>query len=185
MNNLLHIKSRREFREWLSKKHDKEKECFVVLKRGRPIDNNVFYYLDAVEEALCFGWIDSKLVRVDDTLWQRFCPRTNKSHWTELNKERVRRLEKIGLMTNAGRKILPDMSFVADPKIKELILASGIHDEFSKMPLLYVHIRIDNLTFAYKYNPKTFQKSFDLFVEKTKKGIMYGEWNDYGRLLHY
>ena len=59
IHNLLDVKSRTELREWLIQNHKTEKECWVVVKRGRPTDNNTFWYIDAVEEALCFGWIDS------------------------------------------------------------------------------------------------------------------------------
>ena len=70
-----------------------------------------FWYIDAVEEALCFGWIDSTTKRLPDgTTAQRLCPRRPRSVWSELNKERCRRLERLGLMTDAGRAVLPDMS---------------------------------------------------------------------------
>ena len=59
INNLLNVKSRNELREWLMQNHDKETECWVVVKRGRPVDDGTFWYIDAVEEAMCFGWIDS------------------------------------------------------------------------------------------------------------------------------
>lgn len=54
INNLLNIKSRDELREWLMRNHDKETECWVVVKRGRPVDDGTFWYIDAVEEAMCF-----------------------------------------------------------------------------------------------------------------------------------
>jgi uncharacterized protein YdeI (YjbR/CyaY-like superfamily) len=57
--NVLPVKNRIEFRQWLTLHASKETECWITVKRGKPIDPDVFYYLDAVEEALCFGWIDS------------------------------------------------------------------------------------------------------------------------------
>ena len=64
-------------------------------------------YIDVVEEALCFGWIDSTLKRLPDgRLAQRLSPRRKRSHWTELNKQRCADLEARGLMTDAGRKVL-------------------------------------------------------------------------------
>ena len=64
-------------------------------------------YIDVVEEALCFGWIDSTLKRLPDgRLAQRLSPRRPRSHWTELNRERCRSLEERGLMTEAGRRAL-------------------------------------------------------------------------------
>ncbi len=119
--NLLAVRNRSEFRNWLASNHDKEKECWATVRRGRPVDDDTFWYIDAVEEALCFGWIDSTVKKLDTgAVIQRFTPRRKSSAWTELNKERCRRLERLGLMTDAGRAVLPDMSpagFVVDDAI--------------------------------------------------------------------
>ena len=85
--NILQIDNRKDFREWLKLHADSENECWVELKRGRPVDDDKFYYLDAVEEALCFGWIDSIHKLIDGKRMQRFTPRKKNSPWTELNKE--------------------------------------------------------------------------------------------------
>ena len=107
--NVLNVKSRGEFRQWLSENAVTETECWVCVRHGKPEDTETFWYLDAVEEALCFGWIDSTHRLVDGVRMQRFSPRRKGSPWTELNKERVRRLERLGLMTDAGRAVLPPM----------------------------------------------------------------------------
>lgn len=54
IHNLLDVRSRGELRQWLVQNHETEKECWVVVKRGRPTDDTTFWYIDAVEEALCF-----------------------------------------------------------------------------------------------------------------------------------
>lgn len=59
IKNLLPAKSRDELRQWLWENYNKEAECWGVVKRRRPVDNKTFWYVDAVEEAMCFGWIDS------------------------------------------------------------------------------------------------------------------------------
>lgn len=83
----------------------------MVVKCSRSKDDRTFRYIDAVEETLCFGWIDSMTKRMDDgRTVQKLCPRKTKSIWSELNKERCRRMERLGLMTDAGRAVLPDMS---------------------------------------------------------------------------
>ena len=97
--NVLSIRERGEFREWLSQHGTTETECWIQVRRGRPVDADALYYLDAVEEALCFGWIDSTQKQLNGIRMQRFTPRKKTSPWTELNKERVRRLERLGLMT--------------------------------------------------------------------------------------
>ena len=71
IHNLLDVKSRTELREWLIHNHKTEKECWVVVKRGRPTDDNTFWYIDAVEEALCFGWIDSTTKKIADDITAR------------------------------------------------------------------------------------------------------------------
>ena len=88
INNLLNIKSRDELREWLMQNHDKETECWVVVKRGRPVDDGTFWYVDAVEEAMCFGWIDSTTKKLADGVTaQRLCPRKPRSNWSELKRK--------------------------------------------------------------------------------------------------
>jgi len=70
-------------------------------------------YIDVVEEALCFGWIDSTLKRLPDgRLVQRLSPRRKKSHWTQLNIDRCKDLESRGLMTDAGRSALPNINSI-------------------------------------------------------------------------
>ena len=105
--NLLHYATREELRRWLEENHEKEHSCWVVTHRGKCPEWPAIPYIEVVEEALCFGWIDSTLKRLPDgRLAQRLSPRRAKSHWTELNKQRCRDLEERGLMTEAGRRAL-------------------------------------------------------------------------------
>ena len=104
ITNLLHFTSREDLRLWLEKSHDRERKTF---ERWPEMIDNVIPYIEVVEEALCFGWIDSTVKRLPNGhLAQRLSPRRKGSHWTELNKERCRALEQRGLMTDAGRREL-------------------------------------------------------------------------------
>ena len=86
-NNLLDAKNRDELRLWLIENCKRENECWVVVKRGRPQNDNTFWYIDAVEEAICFGWIDSTEKRLDNGITaQRLAPRKKNSLWSELKK---------------------------------------------------------------------------------------------------
>ena len=186
--NILQVKNRAEFREWLSSNAVSESECWVELRRGRPSDDNSFYYLDAVEEALCFGWIDSTHKVINGKRMQRFTPRKKNSPWTELNKERVRRLEKMGLMTDTGRAVLPPMgprSFKVDPDIEAALKAARCWSKFRSFPPLYQRIRAYNVVFYKKRNPAMYEQILSHLISETKQGRMFGEWNDYGRLLDY
>ena len=185
--NLLVAKNRHELREWLINNHDKEKECWVIVKRGRPVDDDTFWYIDSVEEAMCFGWIDSTTKKMDNGVTaQRLAPRRKGSLWSELNKERCRRMERLGLMTDAGRAMLPDMSpkgFVIDGDIEKALKAdSEVWNNFQKFPPLYQRVRIDTIQIK-KKQPELFQSRLQKLIENTKKGVMYGEWNDNGRLI--
>lgn len=187
IQNLLDVTSRKELRDWLLRNHDKESECWIVVKRGRPVDDGTFWYIDAVEEALCFGWIDSTTKKIsDDVTAQRLCPRRPRSNWSELNKERCRRMERLGLMTDAGRAVLPDMSengFSIDEDIlQELKADNVVWENFCRQPELYKRIRIDTIQIK-KKQPEIFRSRLNKFIENTRNGILYGEWNDNGRLL--
>lgn len=187
IQNLLSVPHRDAFRQWLIENHDKAEECWIVVKRGRPVDNGTFWYIDAVEEALCFGWIDSTTKKLDNGITaQRFAPRQKKSLWSELNKERCRRMERLGRMTDAGRAVLPDMSekgFTIDKTILDALQADEeIWRQFQTFPALYKRVRIDTIQIK-KKQPELFQSRLKKFLENTKLGILYGEWNDNGRLL--
>ena len=185
--NILTAQSRSEFRQWLAEHGEKESECWVEVRRGRPDDGRVFWYLDAVEEALCFGWIDSTHRVIDGIRMQRFTPRKRNSPWSELNKERVRRLERLGLMTDAGRRVLPPMgerSFRFDPDVVAALKAARCWTRFRTFPPLYQRIRAYNVAFYKQRDPAMYRKTLRHLIDETRKGRMFGEWNDYGRLLN-
>lgn len=103
--NLLDFTDRIELREWLKVNHNRVKSCWVVTSRSKQPTYECIPYIEVVEEALCFGWIDSTLKKLPDgCLAQRLSPHRKGSHWTELNKERCINLEDRGLMTDAGHQ---------------------------------------------------------------------------------
>ncbi len=98
----LYVKNRDDWRKWLEKNHSKEKEIWLVYYKSHTGKSTIAYD-DSVEEALCFGWIDSIIKRIDDKRFARkFTPRTNTAKWSESNKKRFRQLIKKGLMTEIG-----------------------------------------------------------------------------------
>jgi len=178
IENLLSITHRQEWRDWLAANCNTEKFCWIRVS-GKPIANTLLY-LDAVEEALCFGWIDS----TGKSGMRRFSPRSKKSCWTELNKERVRRLEKLGLMTNEGRKCVPVEHFVISPEVMNALEKDKeVYTNFMSFPELYRRVRIDTIQSRLKRNEtEVFKKRLNKFIENTKAGKMFGAWNDEGRL---
>lgn len=187
--NLLSAQNREELRLWLAQNHNTETECWAVVKRGRPKDDGTFWYIDAVEEAICFGWIDSTTKKLDSGVTaQKLVPRKKGSAWSELNKERCRRMEKLGRMTDAGRAVMPDMSlagFHIDVEIvKALKLDQEVWENFKRFPALYQRVRIDTIQIK-KNQPELFKRRLKKLIDNTRKGVMYGEWNDNGRLIDY
>ena len=184
--NILDAKTRAELREWLSLHHSSEKECYVRCSRGGPPEDVSLWYVDVVEEALCYGWIDSTHRLIDGIRYQRLSPRRRGSHWTELNKERVRRMETLGLMTDAGRAVLPDMTTDLDVLFPELVDVlrrdSEIWHNLLQFPALYVRVRLDGIAWDEHLHPNSGSPRLKKFIEETRKGRMYGSWNDYGRL---
>ena len=183
--NVLQVRSRAAFRAWLSENAATASECWVAVTRGRPVEADVFYYLDAVEEALCFGWIDSTLKPVDGRAMQRFSPRRKGSPWTELNKARVRRLERLGLMTDAGRAVLPPMgprSFRVHPAVEAALKAARCWAQFRRFPPLYQRVRAYNVAFYLDRDRSQYERALQHLIDETRRGRMYGAWDDYGRL---
>src|SRR5262245_39090058 len=103
---LVQPKSRTAWRAWLEKNHASSSGIWVVYaKKHTGIPS--LTYADAVEEALCFGWIDSLIHPIDDSLFKQiFTPRKEKSMWSALNRKRVETLIAKGLMTPAGVKLI-------------------------------------------------------------------------------
>lgn len=185
--NILDIKSRSGFCEWLMKNSTVEKECWIAVKRGKTPPEDALWYLDAVEEALCFGWIDSTVKNINGITLQRFGPRSRNGRWTELNKERCRRLEKLSLMTEQGRAVCPDLNaeFTVVPEIIHAFETNpAALKNFKTFPELYQRVRLDNIQ-RNKACRQLFDSRLQKLIEASRRGEMIGDRHDCGRLLDY
>jgi uncharacterized protein YdeI (YjbR/CyaY-like superfamily) len=170
----LTVTTRAQWRTWLEHHHDSKKEIWLVLEKTASALN----YLDSVEEALCFGWIDGIAKKLDSTRTaQRFTPRRAKSHWTELNKERARKLIAKNLMAPAGFKVLPDLSLeafhIADDILAALQANRTTWQHFSSFSGLYQRVRIGYIE-EMRRNPTVFQTRLQHFLRKTELGKTFG-----------
>jgi uncharacterized protein YdeI (YjbR/CyaY-like superfamily) len=103
----IYVTTADEFRKWLIKNHGIKKEIWLVRYKKATKKPSIDY-VEAVEEAICFGWIDGLEKGMDVERYAlRFSPRRPKSNWTNTNKERARRMIAQGRMTPAGRETLP------------------------------------------------------------------------------
>jgi len=146
------------WREWLEKNHQTEKSVWLILyKKGHP--KSSLTYDKAVNEALCFGWIDSKPNKRDENSFYQFFARRNpKSNWSRVNKEKVARLIEEGKMAEAG--------FASIALAKE----NGCWTALDKVENLELP---PGLELAFKENQKAFG-FWEAFPRSVKRGIL--EW---------
>ena len=103
----IYVTTSDEFRKWLIMNHTSKKEIWLIQYKKATKKPSI-NYVEAVEEALCFGWIDGLEKGMDAERYAlRFSPRRPKSNWTNTNKERARKMIAEGRMTTAGRAALP------------------------------------------------------------------------------
>jgi uncharacterized protein YdeI (YjbR/CyaY-like superfamily) len=195
MRELKHeyFKSRESLRSWLHKNHDKSLGIWIIFYK-KYADKECVKYNDALEEALCFGWIDSIVKRIDnDQYVRKFTPRTNTTKWSERNKKIVLSLIEKRKMTEVGLKKIDlyiktgkvdwDYKNLKEREIKELAIPDFIKVEFGKNePAL---INFNKLAQTYKKHyiqwisnakreetiNKRLKESIELLKENKKLGL--------------
>ena len=175
----LHVATRKEWRAWLKKYYRTKPEVWLVYFKkhsGKPR----IAYNDAVEEALCFGWIDSTVRSLDqDRFAQRFSPRNPKSKYSQANKERLRSLATQGslmpeVLPLVKEIIAEDTEFRVPADILEAIRASPqAWKHFRAFSPAYVRIRISFIEAARK-RPQEFKKRLRYFILMTERGKQFG-----------
>jgi uncharacterized protein YdeI (YjbR/CyaY-like superfamily) len=147
MLKTLEVRSRHEWRNWLGKHHDSDSVIWLVFPKRHGSEASITYD-EAVEEALCFGWIDSIVRRLDDDRYVRkFTPRKPDSKWSTINRERYRKLKRRGALAAPGQERAPtersgdrpQPSLSAIPSYIENQLKAGGHawDYFERLAPSY------------------------------------------------
>ena len=131
-------RSRQEWRDWLQDNHAKKQSVWLIYYKKKSNVSTILYS-DAVDEALCFGWIDSKSKPIDEhKFMQFFSKRKEKSVWSKVNKEKIERLTEEGLMTNAGYEIIEKAKLNGSWNILDeaeaLHIPEDLEGEFDKRP---------------------------------------------------
>ena len=135
-SKVIHAKSRKAWRTWLTKNQAKEKSVWLIMYRKESSSTSISY-ADAIEEALCFGWIDSvKKKRDDESSVQYFSKRKPKGNWSKLNKQRVAKLIAQGLMTATGLEMIElaksTGTWTAMDSVEDVIIPSDLQQKFNK-----------------------------------------------------
>lgn len=185
--NTIYTSNREEWRAWLSANFDKEKEVWFVFPM-KAAGEEALSYNDAVEEALCFGWIDGVIKNIDAThRAQRFTPRRPGSPYSRPNIERLIWLEEQGLIHPSVRERV--LGIIRAPYVfpEDIITAvrqdEKAWDNYNRLAPSYQRIRIAYIDAARK-RPEEFQKRLDSFIKKTRENkliIGYGGIDKYYR----
>jgi uncharacterized protein YdeI (YjbR/CyaY-like superfamily) len=185
----IYLTDREQWRKWLKENHATAKDIWLIYYKknsGKPR----IPYNDAVEEALCFGWIDSIVKTVDEYCYvQRFSPRRKNSQLSEANKERIRQLVKSGRMTSAGLDSIKnhinenaglsnhaaifDKFEIPNDILKALKKDKKVWENFSRFPEHYKRVRIGWIDAA-RTRQEIFITRLNYFIRMTAKNKMYG-----------
>jgi uncharacterized protein YdeI (YjbR/CyaY-like superfamily) len=173
----LYIKSRSEWRNWLKKNYKTKKEIWLVFY-NKASGKTRLSYEDAVEEALCFGWIDSIVKKIEkDNHVQRFTPRNPKSGYSQLNKERLKKLLRQKKVITSVCKTLGDLEnekFVfPNDIIEEIRKNKEAWKNFQKFSEAYKRIRIAFINGS-RARPDVFKQRLNYFIKMTEKNKQYG-----------
>jgi uncharacterized protein YdeI (YjbR/CyaY-like superfamily) len=183
-----YAKNRESWHKWLLKNSKTKKEVWLIYYRkssGKPRIS----YNDAVDEALCFGWIDSTVKSIDaERFAQKFTPRRNTSILSEMNRERVRRLIKQKRMTARGLEAISHVFNHKEDKKTKFIIKSDIMNalknnklawkHFKKLPEGYKRIRIGYIEDYRDYDKNIFNKRLANFIKNTEKNKRFGQIRD-------
>jgi uncharacterized protein YdeI (YjbR/CyaY-like superfamily) len=131
-----YARSGKAWRTWLEKNHQKEKSVWLIIYKKETNISSV-YYPQAVDHALCYGWIDSKPNKRDDeSYYQFFAKRNPKSKWSKVNKEKVKRLIEEGLMQPAGLAMVElaktTGTWEALNLVEDIVLPDDLQKELNK-----------------------------------------------------
>ena len=176
-SQLLHVTQRRAWRAWLKRHHRTASEIWLVYAKrhtGRPR----LAYNDAVEEALCFGWIDSIVRSLDaDHFAQRFSPRRPKAPYSQANQERLKALIQQGRVAPHVLATLGDLaatSFSVPPDIVQALQAEPeAWRNFQAFSPAYIRIRVAYIDGA-RRRPAEFAKRLRHFVAMTARNRQFG-----------
>jgi uncharacterized protein YdeI (YjbR/CyaY-like superfamily) len=161
--NAFYVDNRKDWRIWLEKNHSEKKEIWLIYYKKHTGKSRIPYD-DAVEEAICFGWIDGTVKRIDDEKYcQRFTPRSKNSNWSVSNIKRLKKVLDKGLLKEAGLEIIP-------PDVLEAAKSGNIKEKGPIIPdVLDIPPELEK---ALKSN-RMAQKNWDSFPPSRRKQIIY------------
>ena len=168
---------RKRWRAWLEKNHARVKEIWLIFP-NRSSGKPRLAYNDAVEEALCFGWIDSTVKKIDAaSSAQRFSPRHAESGYSQANKERLKILAVQGKLIPAVAAALQDIlteEYVFPADILRAIRSSRLAwKNFRNFPPVYQRIRVAFIDGARK-RPAEFRKRLAYLIRMSEKDKLFG-----------
>ena len=182
ITEVFYPKVRAEWREWLQEQHQQRTEEIWLRRFRKPTGIPCLSYDDLVEECLCFGWIDGVVKKYDaDSNVQRITPRRKKTFLSELNRQRVWKLQRLGLMTPAGEAPIadqigsPDDPWEIPEWIEEQLQAiPQVWANFQDFPYLYRRLKGGWIMECGPRRQEEAQKRLNYLIKNTEKNKMYG-----------
>lgn len=177
INETVYFDNRSDWRAWLENNFEDSDEIWLVFPKKHTGKPSILYN-DVVEEALCFGWIDSIRKRLDEGhSVQRFTPRNKKSHWSQANKERLRWLLKNNKvhpsLVDSYRSIVNEKFEIPKDIIARIKENSKAWHNYQKFSDVYKRIRIAYIESA-RNRPDEFEKRLRNFIDKAEDNRMIG-----------
>ena len=156
----LDVRSRRKWRRWLKEHYDSKSEIWLVFHKRHTGITSIGYD-DAVEQALCFGWIDSTIRRLDDARYVRkFTPRRANSNWSTINRRRYADLKSRGLLAAPGLKRAPTSRSGDAPRPFVSALPAYIEETLKTVPRAWQH---------FKDLAPSYQRAYVGWIESAKR----------------
>lgn len=181
ITDVFYARHRDEWREWLEANHRTAREIWLQTYHVKSGKERVPYD-DAVEEALCFGWIDGLAKNYDhESAVQRYTPRRAKTFLSELNRQRIFKMIRLGKMTQAGLDPIAhllgredDPLVIPDDMLARLQSDPVVWDNFQQFPLIYQKIRIGFVMESYRTNRAMADQRLAYLIKMTAQNKMYG-----------
>ncbi len=167
MNNILEFANREEFRNWLSENCLSNNGVWLLFRKsGEP---KTIKASEALEEALCFGWIDGQIESIDDKTYKKyFSMRRDKSKWSEKNKNLTKVLEEKGIMTEYGRKKIEEAKSNGQWNAPKTLEITEEHIKELSVILKKYELAYNNFQIMSPSVKKTYAKAY--FDAKTEDG---------------
>ena len=184
LGKTLYVTNEKDWRKWLVKNHKKKSEIWLIYYKKASGKLRILYN-DAVDEALCYGWIDSTVKSIDEERFaQRFTPRRKRSGLSQMNRERIRKLIAQKKMTKAGLKAIAHVFNPSRDTVKKPVIPPEVSQalktkpkawqNFQRFPDSYQRMRLAYIESQKKHNKQFYRAAIRNLVKMSAQNKRFG-----------